>query len=260
MSSSSVLETSDNIPHSLAQSKITTNIRKSQADTSNGNIHSLYITRQQINAQRSYEALAVFCILALSQVVIPFHPTWSHFLFLNIAAHILHEGESIIIRTVGTRLVVGYTAGWTWQDTRGLLLVGHDKIHTVYCWLDMTRYTRSTPLLPLWCRCDLDSTFCAIDMNTPHLICTKKEQRAVIHFCGLKVYQLLICIEGCQCSMGTVSCYNGLSVNGSRDSKMFAQALSMGNEPDTNPHSLLMQTWNEFMVWSCRTLLKPLRN
>ena len=29
----------------------------------------------------------------------------------------------------------------------------------LYCWLGMTKYTRSTPLLPLWCRCDLDSPF-----------------------------------------------------------------------------------------------------
>ena len=28
-----------------------------------------------------------------------------------------------------------------------------------YCWLVMTKYTWSTPLLPLWCGCDLDSPF-----------------------------------------------------------------------------------------------------
>jgi hypothetical protein len=38
----------------------------------------------------------------------------------------------------------------------------------------------------------------------------------VIHFCGLRVYQVPKRIEWCQCSMGTVSCRNGLSVNGSR--------------------------------------------
>jgi len=42
--------------------------------------------------------------------------------------------------------------------------------------------------------------------------------------------------------MGTVSCHNRLSVNGARVSKMVAQALTMGKEPDTNPHPLLMQT------------------
>jgi hypothetical protein len=60
------------------------------------------------------------------------------------------------------------------------------------------------------------------------------------------------CIEWCQCSMGTVSCHNRLSVNGARSSKMVAQALSMGKEPDANPHPLLMQT--------LPTLLKTLRN
>jgi hypothetical protein len=52
--------------------------------------------------------------------------------------------------------------------------------------------------------------------------------------------------------MGTVSCHNGLSVNGVRGSKMVAQMLSVGKEPDANPHPLLMQT--------LPTLLKPLRN
>jgi hypothetical protein len=51
---------------------------------------------------------------------------------------------------------------------------------------------------------------------------------------------------------GTVSCHNGLSVNGERGSEMVAQALSVGKEPDANPHPLLMQTLH--------TLLKTLRN
>jgi hypothetical protein len=42
--------------------------------------------------------------------------------------------------------------------------------------------------------------------------------------------------------MGTVSRHNVLSVNGARGSKMVAQALSMGKEPDANSHPLLMQT------------------
>jgi hypothetical protein len=140
-----------------------------------------------------------------------------------------YVGESKIIRTVVTCFVVGYTADWAGQDTHGLLL-SYD------CDVAVT-------LINHFCH-----EFCAIDMDTPHLICTKKEQRAVIHFCGPKVYQVLKCIERCQCSMGTVSCYNGLSVNGSRGSKMVAQALSMGKEPDANPQPLLMQTWNDPMT------------
>jgi hypothetical protein len=83
----------------------------------------------------------------------------------------------------------------------------------LYCWLGMTRYTWSNPFLPLWCRCDLDSPFLSWVFchkhGHPNFICTKEERRAVIHFCGLKVYQVSKCIEWCQCSMGTVSCYNG---------------------------------------------------
>jgi len=32
-------------------------------------------------------------------------------------------------------------------------------------------------------------------MDTYNFICTTEEQREVIHFCGLKVYQVLKCIE-----------------------------------------------------------------
>jgi len=32
-------------------------------------------------------------------------------------------------------------------------------------------------------------------MDTPNFICTKEEQRTVIHFCGLKLYQVSKCIE-----------------------------------------------------------------
>jgi hypothetical protein len=66
------------------------------------------------------------------------------------------------------------------------------------------------------------------------------------------VYQVSKCIEWCQCSMGTVSCHNGLSVKGARGSKIVAKALSMGKEPDANSHLLLTQ--------ALPTLLKTLRN
>jgi hypothetical protein len=62
-------------------------------------------------------------------------------------------------------------------------------------------------------------------------------------FYGLKVYQVPKCIEGYQCSMGTVSCHNRWSTNGSRSSRMVAQALSMRKEPDSRrlaPSSCLM--------------------
>jgi hypothetical protein len=48
--------------------------------------------------------------------------------------------------------------------------------------------------------------------------------------------------------MGTVSCCNGMTVNGSRVSKMVAQVLSMGKDPDANPRPLLTQTRNESMA------------
>ena len=126
----------------------------------------------------------------------------------------------------------------------------------LYCWLAMSKYKGL--LLSYHCGAGvtLIAHFCheffAINIVTPNFICTKEEQKAVIHICGLKVYQVSKCIEWCQCSMGTVSCHTGLSVNGARGSKKVAQALSMGKEPDASPHPLLMQT--------LPTLLKTLRN
>jgi len=126
-----------------------------------------------------------------------------------------------------------------------ILLVGHDKIHMVY--------SSPTIVVKVWPWQSISVTsFFAINMDTPNFICTKEEQWAVIHFCGLKVYQVSKCIEWCQCSMGTVSCHNGLSVNGARGSKMVAQELSVGKEPDATSHPLLKQT--------LPTLLNTLRN
>jgi len=144
-----------------------------------------------------------------------------------------YAGESKIIRTIGTCFAVGYTAGWSWQNTHGLLLSYH-------CSAGVTLIVH------------FYHGFLAINVATPNFICTKEEQRAVIHFCGPKVYQMSKCIEWCQCSMRTVSCHNGLSVNGARCSKMVAKALSMGKKSDANSHPLLMQT--------LPTLLKTLRN
>jgi hypothetical protein len=113
---------------------------------------------------------------------------------------ILYIGESKITPTLGTCFALGYTAGWEWQNTHGLLLSYH-------CGAGVTLIGH------------FYHEFFAINMDTPNLICTKEEQRAVIHFCGLKVYQVSKCIECCQCSMVTVSCHNGLSVNGEKEKK-----------------------------------------
>jgi hypothetical protein len=41
-------------------------------------------------------------------------------------------------------------------------------------------------------------------------------------------------IEGCQCSIGTVLCCNGVSAHGLRGSKMVVQGLNMRKEQDQN--------------------------
>ena len=145
----------------------------------------------------------------------------------------MYTGESKIICNLGTCSSFGCTAGWAWRDTHGLLLSYH-------CGAGVT-------LIVHFC-CE----FCAISMDTPLFTCTKEEQRAVIRFFGLKVYHMLKCTEGCQCSTGTASCWNRLSTNGSRGSGMAAQALSMRKELDVHPRPLLRQTQNESMTWSCR--------
>jgi len=90
----------------------------------------------------------------------------------------------------------------------------------LYCWLGMTRYTWSTPLLPLWYRRDLDSPFLSWILYHKHghsqFHLHQRRADGTDPFFGLKVYRVSKCIEWCQCSMGTVSCHNGLSVNGAR--------------------------------------------
>jgi hypothetical protein len=82
---------------------------------------------------------------------------------------------------------------------------------------------------------DLRHEFCVINLDGPLFICTKEEQRAVVGFYELKVYQVPKCTEGYQYSMGTVSwCHNGWSTNGWRGSRMVAKALSMRKEPDAS--------------------------
>jgi hypothetical protein len=126
----------------------------------------------------------------------------------------------------------------------------------LYCWLGMTKYTWSTPPLPLLCRCHLDSpflswVFCHKHGHSQFHLCQRRAEGSdqfswAEGVPGVKMHRMI------SVQYGTVSCHNRLSVNGARGSKMVAQALSMGKEPDANPHPLLMQT--------LPILLKTLRN
>jgi len=57
---------------------------------------------------------------------------------------------------------------------------------------------------------------------------------------GLMIYQLLKCMEGCQCTMGIVLSHNRMSTNGLRGSKKVTQALSMRNGLDQQLHAWLV--------------------
>jgi hypothetical protein len=115
----------------------------------------------------------------------------------------------------------------------------------LHCWLGMLRYVWSTCLLLLWCRCDLDSRFMSrvlchkLGRSTFHLH-QRREEGSDLFFYRLKVYQVPKRIEGYQCSMGTVSCHNGWSTNGSRGSRMVAQALSIRKVPDASGSFLML--------------------
>jgi hypothetical protein len=74
-----------------------------------------------------------------------------------------NEGESKIIRNVGTSCAVGYTSGWAWCDTCGLLV-------SYCCGADVTLIV------------DLCHEFCVINLDSPLFIGTKEEQRTVICF------------------------------------------------------------------------------
>lgn len=51
---------------------------------------------------------------------------------------------------------------------------------------------------------------------------------------------MLKCTEGCQYSMGTVLCHNGVSMNGFRCSKMVAEVLSVRKEPANEENGACM--------------------
>jgi hypothetical protein len=76
---------------------------------------------------------------------------------------VIYEGESKIILNVGTCCAVGYTAGWAWCYSCGLLgfyCCGSDVTLEVHCCHE----------------------FCVINLDGPLFICTKEEQRSVICF------------------------------------------------------------------------------
>jgi hypothetical protein len=82
----------------------------------------------------------------------------------------------------------------------------------LHCWLGMTWYT----WLLLSYHCGVGVTlivhycceFFAINMDASLFICTKEEQRAVILVSGAEGVPCAKCLEGCQCSIGTVSCHS----------------------------------------------------
>jgi hypothetical protein len=143
---------------------------------------------------------------------------------------LIYEGESKIIRNVGTCCAVGYIAGWAWCGTCGLLL-------SYCCGADVALIV------------DLCHEFSVI--WTVHFSFAPKKSRGQWSvFYGHRVYQVPKCIEGYQCSVGTVLCHNGWSTNGSRGSRFVAQALSMRKEPDMSGSFLMLNT--------CATILEPL--
>jgi len=125
------------------------------------------------------------------------------------------------------------------------------------CRLGMTKYTWSTALLPLWCRCDLDSPF----LSWVFFFCHKHgHSQFHLHQRRAEGSDPFLWVEGVpgveMHRVMSVQYGNSVKsqqiVSGAKGSKMVAQALSMGKEPDASPHPLLMQTMP--------TLLKTLRN
>ena len=48
-----------------------------------------------------------------------------HIIVWTVGLAVMYAGESKIICNLGTCFAVGYTAGWAWRDTHGLLLSYH---------------------------------------------------------------------------------------------------------------------------------------
>lgn len=101
------------------------------------------------------------------------------------------------------------SAVWVYFLMSTSLLVGHEAMHLVsppqHCGAGLT--------LIVHCCHQINS----VNMEAPIFIYMKEEQWYV--FYGLKVYQVVKCIEGCLCSMGTVLCQNRVSTNGGSEGR-----------------------------------------
>lgn len=127
----------------------------------------------------------------------------------------------------------------------------------LHCLLGMMWYTWSTSLLPLWCRCNLDSPFLLWhlyhNMDAPVFIYTKEEQRAVSQFLWAEI------VTGAKMHR-RISVQYGDSVVSQQMAYEWIERLRNGrtsikNEKEMDVHScpLLMQTRNKSLTWSCRT-------
>jgi len=144
-----------------------------------------------------------------------------------------YVGESKIIRTLGTCFAVGYTAGWSWQNTHGLLLSYH-------CGAGVT-------LIVHFCH----EFFCHKHGHSQfHLHQRRAEGSDPFLWAGgvsgVEMHKMMSVQYGNNVmSQQIVWKWNERFKNG-------RSALRMGKEPDASPHPLLMQTFP--------TLLKTLKN
>ena len=158
--------------------------------------------------------------------------SWRHEM-LKRATVSIYVGESKIIRTIGTCCTVGYTAGWAWQNTHGLLLFYY--------------FGAGVTLIVHFCH----EFFCHKHGHSQfHLHQRRAEGSDLFLWAegvpGVEMHRMMSVQYGNSVMSQRIVCY------GARGSKMVAQALSMGKEPDANSHPLLMHT--------LPTLLKTLRN
>ena len=116
---------------------------------------------------------------------------------------------------------------------------GYTFCSWLYCWLGMTKYTWSTPLLPLWCSCDLDSPFLSWGFCHKH-----GHSQFQLHQRRAEGSDPFLWAEGVpgvemhrimSVQYGTVPCHNGLSVNWSERFKNGRTSVKHGE--GTGRHS-----------------------
>jgi len=117
-------------------------------------IDSKLCVRVYVETLVAAELLVVRCSISLHFLLIFLLCSSCHVLFLQVNVRLV-----FILAVFKSATLIHVLFPFLRMWVKNYLHCRYMFCSWLYCWLRMTRYTGSTPLLQLWCRCDLDSPF-----------------------------------------------------------------------------------------------------